>query len=192
MPNPLVQFGQHIGGKKPPRHPGVAGVKPEADTPESEEYYEGQNQAWRGTELHGVPTEHNSKAVEYGNHNAENADVVTKYAEPPNLADPVPVVVVNEYSREQRRFRTAQFSLRDRAQQIVGAHERRSSVRIRNMETVNKVFVGTDASMSVIVGYRLDPGQELSLKTETEVFAMCNIGETALLSILDEYSVEIP
>lgn len=320
MPNPLVQFSE-IVGRKTPRHPGVAGVKPEADTPESEEYYEGDNQAWRGTELHGVKSEHNSKAVEYGNRDAENAEVLTKYAPAPDPVDPIPVVVVNEYSREQRRFRAASFPVRDQAQQIVGAHERRTRVLIRNISqtltpsstlppnnflatmnnvvnngngstvalpdsgwtdllmtvtlsnvvlggatnvivklqhttdgvnwvdiptslltftapgtqtaqitgpvssrvrmawtvtngpatdidgsgnvilfpinfndvvTGNEVYIGSDASLSPITGYRLDPGQEITLSTETEVYAVCSTGETSLLNILDEYAVEIP
>lgn len=321
MPNPLVQFAGIIGGKRPPRHPGVAGVKLEADTPEAEEYYEGQNQAWRGTQLHGVETETNSKAVEWGNRDQENAEVLTQYDPAPEQVDPVAVYVVNEYSREQRQFRAAQFPVRDTAQQIVSGHDHRSSVRIRNIGqtltpsstlppnnflatmnnvttagngstvalpdsgwtdllmtvtlsnvvlggatnvivklqhttdgvnwvdipsslltftvagtqtaqitgpvsnrvrmawtvtngpatdidglgnvilfpinfndvvTGNEVFIGQDASLTTFTGFRLDVGQEIVLSTETEIYAMCSPGETSLLNIIDEFSVEIP
>lgn len=323
MPNPLLSFMRNVS-KKPPRHPGIAGVK-ERDiiyTEPLEEAYEGDNNAWRGTEQHGVKSPQHATAYDTGDtqRDAENAGVVD-YAEIPEPVQAIPVEIVNQFARELRDHREYQFPVGANAQQIVGANDKRSRVTIRNIAqtttpagtlppnnfmatmtnvtndgngstvnlsasgwtdlmftvtmtsvvlgaatniivklqqttdgvnwidvpgsdltftaagtqtafiqgpvssrirmawdvtagpgtdfdgsgnvivfpidltdtiTGNEVFIGRDATLSTFTGCRLDPGQEITLAAETEVYAMCNSAETSLLQIIEEFSVELP
>jgi len=318
--NPLLGFID--ASKRPPRNPGINGVtEREIITEEPvQEFYEGDNNAYRGTETHGVSTETHAKAFDPGSPDL-GEDHGNVYLDPPKAVDAIPVEIVNQYPREQRRHRAYSFPVSSNAQQIVTAHPKRSRVTIKNpvqtsvdtgtlppnvflsnltnvtndgngstvnvaatgwtdlMLTVtmtsvvlgaatniivklqqttdgvnwvdvpgsdltftvagtqtafiqgpvssrvrlawdvtagpgtdfdgtgnlvvfpidltsanvgNEVYIGSDATLSTITGFRLDPGQELTLTSETEVYAMCSAGETSTLEILDEYSVELP
>lgn len=321
MPNPLLQT-YRDRSKKPPRNPGIAGVEEREiiiENPEME-HYAGANNAYRGTEQHGVKTDEHASIYDPGNDDAHHEDINPMSIEP--TVQPIPVLVVNEYGKEERQFRAYQFLVQAQAQQIINAHPKRSRVTIRNVaqvststgtlpsniflattssvnsgnggtvnlpvtnpgwtglmvtytvsnlvlgaatdtrpklqqttdgtnwvdvpnsekifiangtqtafipgpvssrvrlawtvtagpvtsETItanvilfpidvsdtvvgNPVYIGGDATLSLITGYRLDPGNELTLDTETEVWAMCAPGLQSSLQILDQYSVQLP
>lgn len=130
--NPLI--GLIDTSKKTPVHPGIAGVE-EHDPTHSDptmEHYAGDNNAWRGTEMHGVATKEHAEAYDHGSANAENAPVVS-YTHIPEPKEAIDVRVVNEYAHEERTFRGIQFPVGPVAQQIVGAHPKRSRVTIKNI-----------------------------------------------------------
>lgn len=321
MPNPLLQTFRDRS-KTPPRNPGIAGVEEREiiiENPELE-HYAGTNNAYRGTEQHGVKTDDHATAYDPGEDDARNEIVSPTPLAP--VVEPIPVLIVNDYGREERQFRAAQFPIGDRAQQVVSAHPKRSRVTIRNIaqvttstgtlpaniflattsslnsgnggtvnlpvtnpgwtglmvtytvsnlvlgaatdtrpklqqttdgvnwvdvpnsekiftangtqtafipgpvssrvrlawtvtagpvtsETItanailfpidvsdtvtgNPVYIGNDATLSLISGYRLDPGNEVTLDTESEVWAMCASGLSSTLQILDQFSVQLP
>lgn len=66
-------------------------------------------------------------------------------------------------------------------------------IDVSDTVTGNAVYIGPDATLSTITGYRLDPGAEITLDSETEVWAMCGTaGLQSTLQILDQFSVELP
>lgn len=313
MPNPLMSAFQKNTSKKPPTNPGVT----EPLEPVLEDYA-GDNNAWRGTELHGVRGEHQAEAYDM----ADDKDTQEGYTYLPaeSEVDPIPVRVVGEFSRERKRFRAYQYAVdSSKVHMIVGRHEKRQCVRIRNIpqvttnnnsapasevittqtnqvasgtsaevtipatgwtsiefflnvtsltgaapdltftieETIDgtnwataatftpnvtaagyysvdvttpistrvrvrwvlnsgsltdldfnvrsmrfpvsptqttvgqEVFIGHDLSLTTWNGYRLEPGQEMILSTEDEIYAICTSAESTNLEILDEFSVEL-
>lgn len=192
MPNPLMQTFRDRS-KRPPRNPGIAGVEERQiviDNPEME-HYAGSNNAYRGTEQHGVKTDEHATAYDPGEHDG-HSEVVSPMPIKA-VVEPIPVLVVNEYGSESKQFRAYSFPVSARAQQIVNAHPMRKSVTIKNpTASANPVYINSDSTLSLITGFPLDPGQEVLIYTETEVWAMCAAGQTATLRILDQYSVELP
>lgn len=187
--NPLL--GIMDSSKRPPKHPGIAGVEDREIhlTDPTMEHYAGDNNAWRGTEMHGVATKEHATSYDPGVHSEENAHVISEHHDPIEH-DPIDVRIVNEFNEEVRDFRAVQFPVGAIAQAIVGAHPKRLKVLIRNPSAnVNPVYIGQDPTVASFTGFGLYPGQELSLSAGRAIYAVSPLGAT--LHIIDEFSIEL-
>lgn len=175
----------------------------QADSPSREpervqpvpEQYEGVVFPYRGTEQHGVAVpddaRYNTREFQYPE---ESPD---EYLEPEPEPDPIPVRLVNRTARERLDWRSARIRVTDRAQTIVGRHDRRKRLRIKvHYQTdgvdSNPVWIGQDDSVKPYTGYQMDRGETLDPFTSTEdVWAICNPGESVEVSVMYEYAVEL-
>lgn len=92
---------------------------------------------YRGMESHGVaPTQ---TPPEYIDDQWPADDEAPHYVQGPTEDDPLPVKVVNEYSRELRIIRPIPFLVTDKPKPILGRNECRRDLRIRNSSTSTTV-----------------------------------------------------
>lgn len=186
--NPLMAFID--ASKKPPRNPGIAGVEEREINPDTPvlEYYEGDNNAWRGTEQHGVATKDHAKAYE-GEPLGENN--TTTFVPEPKIVDPIDVRVVNEFPNEIRRARLFSYPVNDQPAQLVNARTSRYRLFIKNIDVANSIFLNSKNNVNVVTAFELKPGAEISLSTEEEMWAICAATLTAKAQVIDEYSVKV-
>jgi len=179
MPNWMQRKGMQTPPERPDR------VKP---VPEK---IEGIYYPYRGTENHGVK-QPNPEAVDdyYESEHWDDGDV-PRVLEPEPEPEPVPVRVVQETARERLSWRSIQVPVTDVKSQVVGRHEKRRNLIIRNPSTSSDVFIAEDQSVSTYTGYLLEQGQEITLRTTEEVYAVCAPGENTVLHIAYEYAVEL-
>lgn len=148
---------------------------------------------YRGTETHGVENVNEWADVPQGGAN----EVIVEYQDPEPEPTPIPVRIVAEHSAEMREWRV----IRDRAgtnnaRQLVGQMLGRTSVTIKNLSDavapVDRVWVGPDSTTKQYTGYPLDPGKELNLSTESEIYTIANDGNTEVpLAAYIEFTVEL-
>lgn len=189
--NPLIGFLDT--SKKPSRNPGTNGVEErqlDPDTP-TLEYYEGDNNAYRGTEMHGVATKEHAKAYE---HQPTDNAPVTSYLPPPKEAEPIDVRIVNEYARELRSGQLFSLPVTDTATRVVGIHDGRTKITIRNTggAAPSVVYLSTESTVNPITSFRLETGAEITLTIECELWAVCSAGAATTLQVIDEYPVKLP
>jgi len=154
------------------------------------EHYKGVNFPYRGIELHGVevPEDAHYDTREFQYEEQEP----TEYMSPEPEPEPVLVKVVRETARERLDWRVIRFNVNERAQQIAGRHETRKTLRIRNHDETNAIYIGNDAGLQSYTGYLIPAGAELYPFCSTEdVWAVCESGATAEISILFEFAVEL-
>jgi hypothetical protein len=171
----------------------------QADSPEREpervqpvpEHYEGVNFPYRGTEKHGVevPADARYGVLESDYAETEKPD---EYLEPEPEPEPIPVRVVNSTARERLDWRATRFLVKDTAAQILGRHEKRKAVRIRNHDATNPIYIGNDAGMQPYTGYLIPAGTELYPFLSTEdIWAVSDSGTEVEISIMYEFAVEL-
>lgn len=189
--NPLIGFLDT--SKKPPRNPGTNGVEERQLDPETPtlEYYEGDNNAWRGTEMHGVKPIDHAKAYEISA--ADNAPVIS-HTPVPHEAEPIDVRIVNEYARELRTGQLFSLPVNESVTRVVGLHDGRSKLTIRNTGAAVPavVYLSTESSVNPITSFRLETGAEIALTIESELYAVCAIGAATTLQVIDEYPIKLP
>lgn len=125
--------------------------------------------AGRGMEQHGVPMTGTPDLVDDAD---AGEDVLT--VEIPEDPDPIPVRLVRSGGREFTRLRIQRSSARDvESTQVVGRDETRNITRVRNLSSTagDRLWVGEAQHIAQpAFGYPLDPGAELLLNTENEVY----------------------
>lgn len=193
--NPLLAFLDT--SKRPPRNPGIAGVEEREIvlTDPELEYYEGDNNAWRGTEQHGVASQDHAKAYEVPAHNPDTAEIISPIPEEAPK-DPIDVRVVNEYSSERRAWRTSRETLMPKQppRQIVNRNENRSKLIIKVL-SFNDIFINHMMfnGLENVEGFMVTGESEFAMNTEDAVFAVAdwNADDPVQLCIYEEYSVEL-
>lgn len=180
MPNPMIAHGEMNQSKEP--YEETKGANEPAA-----EVYAGENFPYRGIETHGVkPTADPTNMPDW----RSDGRLVPVLTVPPNVEiEPVPVRIVNEGSREIKRWRNSTYLVPDTAVQIVGRDRTRTRVLIRNVSTADPIFIGTDSSLTPTFGYVLDFGATLELFSTEEIWAIANPTDSVSLNILVEYSV---
>lgn len=182
MPNPLIKSGPANTSKDVPDR---LGLRPAI------EGYPGDVFPYRGTEDHGVTA--TDKPTQPGDWQT-GRDV--EYMERPVEQDPIPVRIVEEGSRELRRFRVfvgyAGGTTNNMPKQIVGQDEERSTVRISNTSTDKTVWISHSAEQaSSVYGYPISAGEELVLYTHMAIYAMSDNASDLGVRVLVEYSTAI-
>lgn len=157
------------------------------------EKYKGVNFPYRGIEMHGVDvpegTEYDTREFQYPEDDGK-AEILPAPIEP----DPIPVKVVTETARERLDWRAARFSVNTRAQQVLGRHDKRKAVRIRNHSETEAIYIGNDAGMQAYTGFMIPPGEELYPFHSTEDVWACtdsDAAESVEISIMYEFAVAL-
>lgn len=160
------------------------------------ERYAGVNFPYRGVEKHGVEVpedaEYDTREFQY-----EEEDV-EEYLPAEPEPDPIPVKVVTDTARERLDWRALRFRVTETPQQILGRHDKRKAVRIKNhglldgQANTTPIYIGNDAGLRPYTGYELAPGEVLYPFLSTEdVWAVAPDGEESEISILIEFAVEL-
>jgi hypothetical protein len=157
------------------------------------EQYEGVNFPYRGIETHGVPVPENVKydTREFAYPEEEPETPESALPEP----DPVLVRVVDRSARERYVWRCSQFTVTEQAQQILGRHDKRRNVRIRNQGGADggaSVYIGYDDMVKTYTGYLIPTFTEIFPVTSTEeIWAVCAPGTDSTIYIMYEVAVEL-
>lgn len=179
MPNWM----QRKGMQAPPE-------RPDRVTPEPEKV-EGVYYPYRGSENHGVKQPDPEKVDDYYEADRWDDGEVPETLAPEPEPEPVPVRVVQETARERLSWRAVQVPVTDTKSQVLGRHERRRNVVLRNLINSDTVYLSEDTSVSTYTGYALEGGAEIVLRTTEDIHAVCASGESSVLHIAYEYAVEL-
>jgi hypothetical protein len=146
------------------------------------EDYAGDNHPYRGTENHGVAdTAKPHDPDVYGLNDDEPDGIpVSVLVHEEKTPDPVPVRIVTEYKKEIHRFGTDRVVLdfttannaANRPVEIVGRSENRTSIKLRNMDPTNWVYIGGTREEVAMRGYPITPGSDVTLSAEEPIFAV--------------------
>jgi hypothetical protein len=186
-----MAYRQREGQQTPPERPKAL--------PPALEKVKGKWLPYRGSNDHGVkiPDNQDPEAY-YENSEAEHETGDGVYVPEHVEHDPVPVRIVQGTSaKEQLNWRAVRVPVTDVGSRILGRHDKRRNVTITNQKTGgtypygNAVYVGPDSGISPYTGYQLLGGDSITLRTTEDIWAICDSGNTAELSIAFEYGVEI-
>lgn len=164
-------------------------------TPET--YQEkGVNFPYRGTETHGVPYESTIPDELEGRQFEEVAQLPPHYMPEPRKPIPVPVKIVDDSACERREWMADQFLITDGSNNaplmVVGRHDNRHFVIIRNMDATNPVYIGPSSNVNSQNGFQI-PANTTSTRfyTTEAIYAACATGQTVQISVMWEYTVSV-
>jgi hypothetical protein len=171
MPNPLLRV---TGRSK-------TNVDRPVALPPVLEHVEGQNFPYRGMYDHGVePTEKPHDPSMYGVDPDHVDGHIVGLEAPEKEPEPIPVRLVQEFKQELRRFGSGRMTVdftslnnaANRAVELIGRSETRTSVKILNMDPTNILLVSQTREECSTMGYPVYPGKEHTLVGEDPVFVM--------------------
>lgn len=180
MPNPILSMRPRNTGRRPD--------KEEMDIEPVPEHYEGYNNPYRGTELHGVEPNTEPRPV------PSHASVVdTEYDPPIPEPDPIPVRIVTTGGRELRRSRIYQGKANaGNCNQILGRDEQRYKVKLKNLGT-SVVYVGNnDSTANANHGWPLAQDEVFESETQDELWVLSSHATDAMtVAVSVVYGVEL-
>ncbi len=157
-------------------------VGPMEPMPES---VQGWHFPYRGGETHGVdPTLFDIPTYE---EDWEGGKV--EYKEPEEPPTPVLVKIVEESANERDEWRAFQTVADGLARIVVGRHDKRTNLKIYNLDADTRVWVGGDSGISRLSGFPVNAGSEFSLSGTEEVWAVSDDGSQCILAVMLEYTV---
>lgn len=167
-------------------------TEPRAPVPET---VRGDVNPYRGLDPHGV-----APSEQWSDVPAFDGTRLVEYPPEKEEPDPIPVRIVQEGPKELRTFRVRAFPLPTNGlvSQVLGAHEWRSTVKIKNTGTVTAYILdspsgGSSIGSAPMNGYPLAQNESVDLTAQTAVYA-CNDGSTTvpILVIIEQYTVNLP
>lgn len=110
---------------------------------------------------------------------------------PDDGVDPLPVYLTEVPPQDQSlvKWSSSRYTVRDTPAQIAGNNLNRKSVLLVNHSTANDLFVSHEQDTPVAFSGKIEPGASLELTSNTRVYARCNSGLTAEVSVFQEYVV---
>lgn len=183
MPNPLI-------GSRPLNTGKRADDRPHAQRPR-EESWVGDNNPYRGTNDHGVPSSH-PEEMELPDWEDTTSGVYEPEKEP---VAPIPVTVVRTFARELRRFNTRQAVIPAAGVvvNLVGRNTARSRVTIKSTAVAPAtVWIGNDESIAAgLNAFPLSVAEKI-IDTEDPVYACQDLASATPLTvyILEEFVVQ--
>lgn len=166
----------------------------QADTPKrvqpEPEHYAGVNFPYRGTETHGVEPPH---GAEYDTREFQYPEEhPIKYLPEEEEKPPIDVRVVNSSARERLDWRAVRVSVDDTGQQILGRHDKRSAVRIRNHDATNPVYIGRSNGVQSYTGFMIPANSELyPFRSTEEIWGITDSGNVVEVSVMYDFAVEL-
>lgn len=157
------------------------------------EHYAGVNFPYRGIETHGVAPDPN---IDYSDPETKYDPETDKETYLPEIVehDPIPVRIVNESPRETDVFRVTRFLANGNAQQLIGRLDSRKSLRIKNLDDTNPVYIGPNSTVNAYTGYPISPGAEIvPVNATQEVWVTAGAGDayTVEVAVLYEFTVTL-
>lgn len=181
MPNPL------FGAARLNTTKDATTDRPQAVPPRLESY-EGENNAYRGIQDHGVESISRPDGFD-GYEDMHSGEFEPAKPDP----DPVAVRIVDLSGKELRRFQTRQVPfLNGEVKQIVGRNPSRTKVQLM-MWSSGTIFIGNSDGVRSYTGYPLSEGP-VTLNTEDEVWACGNPDDPPTnqlaIVVLEEFTVK--
>jgi hypothetical protein len=175
MPNPFLRLGTPSQSKEAPEHES-------AETPILEAVV-GSNNPYRGSQDHGVmPTAKPSPTPD----NTGSIPALFELEEPP--PEPIPVRIVQQGTREIRRFTTQQVPVGSAPVRVLGRDANRRAATVAVADPV-VVWFGGDFGVSAFSGWGLSNGGQLKIEANDEVWAVSSDANQHIVFIALEYAV---
>lgn len=146
---------------------------------------------YRGPNVHGGPDVTQS-AFQTADHYGDGS-VDVEWNEPEAPDHIVPVRIITDSKEQITNFRAGQIPTGDNAQMIFNRMRNRKELKIKNLAASggNSCWIGADESISAMNGYRLDPGETLTLTSTEDVWAINAVaGSPVILSWILHYTQE--
>lgn len=160
------------------------------------EHIEGVVFPYRGIENHGVKPA--GPVPEYVDDQWPEDDESPHYAQGPTEAEPLPVIVVNQYKREFQKIRAFTAYASDQNGNpscIVGRVDPsyKRVVHLQNQHATLTVTIGSGEQINANNGYQIRPNSELSfpLTCDSEIWAVSSNGSQVPVGVLIEFSTEL-
>lgn len=186
MPNPLMS-GRVVTSKTNVDRP--VAIEP------VEEHYAGDNNPYRGIENHGVASVNPWRETDEDMPDHDGR-LVTVYETDDDTPDPIPVVVVNESSRERRAFRTvvsyAGGTDNGRARMLIGQDVSRSQATIRNKSVGAVIWINdTPETANALSGFPIEQGGTYVTYSQEAIYATVDQASDMSVPIAIEYRVSL-
>ena len=117
-----------------------------------------------------------------------------KLAEPDWSEDnPIPVYIVNTPEVPQISDSSYErFIIVDSSVEIAGKKRNRTRMIVKNeSQSTAEVYIDKSQAVTTAFSFRLNAGDELELKHNDSVWARCDTGDTATVSVVQEYNVPL-
>lgn len=166
---------------------GISDVQPEHNIP------------YRGSVDHGIPVAEDFEPDE-DQTQPDVGDLVTWDEPPEPKTEPIPVYTVpgpGKSGEVQRLFNAWQSYANIGPTRIAGRHDARTTIKITNLAANGGpvVWLGSDVNVTSMTGYPLQPGANVDLATNREVYAILDPADAdsapVLVSLLEQYSVQL-
>lgn len=147
--------------------------------------------AYRGTEMHGVPSPDPTVHEDAEGYGAGTVDVV--YDETPKGGTVLDVRIIADDAEQLQAWRANQFTAPPAGnppQMIVSRQRNRTALTIKNMSPTDAIWIGPTADTSAFGSYRLDAGQDVSLSSTEAVYALGNGPNLVPVCVLVEFTQE--
>lgn len=107
-----------------------------------------------------------------------------------DASEPLPVTIVDSPApREAWRWSGSRYPINaDRATRVAGQDLVRRRIVLHNNDSANSVFLLSNITQPVWSAYQLAPGETLELLHNGDVWAICDTGDTAELSVASEFA----
>jgi hypothetical protein len=127
---------------------------------------------YRGPNVHGGPNITQSAFGPTEQYGDGSVDVEWNVPEAPDHV--VPVRIIQDAKEQITNFRAGQTPTGDNAQMIFNRMRNRTELKIKNLAATggNACWIGADESIGPMNGYRLDPGEVLTLTSTEDVWAI--------------------
>lgn len=120
-----------------------------------------------------------------------SAGEIEPYPEQPiELDEPLPVDTgaTVPASEEPKDWSCSTVTVTDaRHVQLAGVDNQRTRLFIRNNDAANAVFIGRGQTDPIFTMYQVEPGDFVELFHQRAVWAVCDSGLTAVVSVLQEF-----
>lgn len=155
---------------------------PEPEHVAGEEY----NQPYRGMEDHGVTPPYKATAVP--NYDDEREGYLP--TPPEKEEEPIPVRVVQEFSKELKKFRVYTTTVATgTAVNLCGRNEARSAIHIKNMAASGFIWISHSLSLcNDTFGYAIASRGEIVINTENPVYCYAATADSQVC-VMEEYTV---
>jgi hypothetical protein len=128
---------------------------------------------YRGYVDHGVAVDDHETEAYATEENGYWEGRPVPYEEPAKPgADPVPVRIVNDAPNEMKRFRVSRTQATTSGNQLLGRNPRRNSVRLRNMDAANILYIHHEPNYTSWLGYPILPGTDLEIQGGEPLYAV--------------------
>lgn len=151
------------------------------------EEYEGYNRPYLGVVDHGVQVDSPYRQTEEDmpDHDGRLVDV---YEHEETDADPIPVYLVNQSSRERRSFRPVVGYAGQQPSRILGQDETRTAAVIVNPSETETVYLGDMAeTANAVSGWPLLPGQSYRTESQEDIYAYTASVDAVMVPVAVEF-----
>jgi hypothetical protein len=146
---------------------------------------------YRGTEMHGVASPDPTVFEDAEGYGPGTVPVV--YDETPKGGTVIDVRLVSDSAEQLAAWRVNQFTAPAAGNppaNIASRQRNRTKLQIKNLATVDGVWIGPSAELSAFNGWLLKAGEEVTLSSTETVYALANGANIVPVALLTEFTQE--